>query len=98
MFKKFSSQIIFFQAVAQNFFSAFQCKKIIVSDEGREKVVKVIIKEDGKENIEVYEGKAAEEYLEKLESEKEIEVNVDIKGKDCKKIKNIIIEKGEKTE
>lgn len=68
-------------------------KKVIVSDEGGKKFVKVTTNEDGKENIEIYEGKAANEYLEKMKSEKEIEVNVDIKEEDGKKVKKIIIEK-----
>jgi len=68
-------------------------KKVIVSDAGGKKIVKVTTNEDGKENIEVYEGKAADEYLEKMKSEKEIEVNVDIKEEDGKKVKTIIIEK-----
>ena len=68
-------------------------KKVIVSEENDKKVVTVTTKEDGKENIEVYEGKAAEEYLERVKSENEIEVNVDIKEEDGKKVKKIIIEK-----
>jgi hypothetical protein len=65
----------------------------MVSDDGGKKVVKVTTNEDGKENIEIYEGKAADEYLEKMKSENEIEVNVDIKEEDGKKVKKIIIEK-----
>jgi hypothetical protein len=68
-------------------------KKVIVSGESNKKVVKVTTKEDGKENIEIYEGKAADEYLEKMKSEKEIEVNVDVNEEDGKKVKKIIIEK-----
>jgi hypothetical protein len=68
-------------------------KKVIVSGEGDKKVVNVTINEDGKESIEVYEGKAADEYLEKMKSEKEIQVNVDVKEKDGKKVKKIVIEK-----
>ena len=68
-------------------------KKVIVSGEGDKKVVNVTINEDGKETIEVYEGKAADEYLEKMKSGKEIEVNVDVKEEDGKKIKKIVIEK-----
>ena len=67
-------------------------KKVMVSDNGGKKIVKVTTNEDGKENIEVYEGKAADEYLEKMKSD-EIEVNVDIKEEDGKKIETIIIEK-----
>lgn len=68
-------------------------KKVIVTNEGDKKVVKVTTTENGKENIEVYEGKAADEYLEKMKSENEIKVNVDIKEEDGKKIKKIVIEK-----
>ena len=68
-------------------------KKVIVSGEGDNKVVNVTINEDGKESIEVYEGKAADEYLEKMKSEKEIQVNVDVKEEDGKKVKKIVIEK-----
>ena len=68
-------------------------KKVIVSGEGDKKVVNVTINEDGKESIEVYEGKAADEYLEKMKSEKEIQVNVDVKEEDGKKVKKIVIEK-----
>lgn len=68
-------------------------KKVIVSNENGKKVVKVTINKDGKENIEVFEGKAADEYLDKMKSEKEIEINVDIKKEDGKKVKTIIIEK-----
>lgn len=68
-------------------------KKVMVSDDGGKKVVKVTTNEDGKENIEIYEGKAADEYLDKMKSENEIEVNVDIKEEDGKKVKKIIIEK-----
>jgi hypothetical protein len=68
-------------------------KKVIVSEDGEEKIVKVTTNEDGKENIEIYEGKAADEYLEMMKSEKEIEVNVDVKEEDDKKVKTIIIEK-----
>jgi hypothetical protein len=67
-------------------------KKVIVSDEGGKKVVKVTTTEDGKENIEIYEGKAADEYLEKMKSENDIEVNVDVKEEE-KTVKKIIIEK-----
>jgi multidrug efflux pump subunit AcrA (membrane-fusion protein) len=58
----------------------------MVSDDGGKKVVKVTTNEDGKENIEIYEGKAANEYLEKMKSENEIEVNVDVKEENGKKV------------
>ncbi len=74
-------------------------KKVIVSNEGGEKIVKVTINEDGKENIEVYEGKAADEYFEKMKSEKECDVKIE-NGPNCcdKKHKEIIIKKEKKTE
>lgn len=68
-------------------------KKVIVSDDDGKKVVKVTTNENGKQNIEIYEGKAADEYLEKMKSKNEIEVNVDVKEENGKKIKKIIIEK-----
>ena len=68
-------------------------KKVIVSDDGGKKMVKITTNEDGKENIEIYEGKAADEYLEKMKSDNEIEVNVEVKEEDGKKVKTIIIEK-----
>ena len=68
-------------------------KKVMVSDDGGKKIVKVTTNEDGKENIEIYEGTAADEYLEKMKSENEIEVNVDVKEEDGQKVKTIIIEK-----
>lgn len=68
-------------------------KKVIVSDDGGKKIVKVTTNKNGKENIEIYEGKATDEYLEKMKSENEIEVNVDVKEENGKKVKKIIIEK-----
>ncbi len=72
-------------------------KKIIVTNDDGKKIVKVTTNENGKEDVEVYEGKAAEEYLDKMKDEKEIEVQVDVnKDSKGKKIKKIIIEKEEK--
>jgi hypothetical protein len=68
-------------------------KRINVEVIDDSKVVTVTTIEDGKENIEVFEGKAAEEYLEKMKNENEIKVNVEVKEKDGKKVKKIIIEK-----
>ena len=73
-------------------------KRVIVSENDGEKIVKITTTEEGKENIEVFEGKVAEEYLEKMKSDKEIEVNVDIKEENGKKVKKIIIEKELKSE
>lgn len=74
-------------------------KKVIVSNDGGEKVVKVTISKDGKENIEVYEGKAADEYLDCMKSDKEFDVKLH-DGPNCcsKKHKKIIIENEKKTE
>ncbi len=72
-------------------------KKVIVTNDDGKKLVKVTTNENGKENIEVYEGKAADEYLDKMKDEKEIDVKVDVdKDSKGKKIKKIIIEKEEK--
>lgn len=68
-------------------------KKVIVSGENDKKVVEVTTTENGKENIEIYEGKAADDYLEKMKSDKDIEFNYDIKEENGKKVKKIIIEK-----
>ena len=68
-------------------------KKVIVSNEGGEKVVTVTINEDGKENIEVYEGKAADEYLEKMKSDEHCKIKIDDSNCCNEKHKKIIIEK-----
>jgi hypothetical protein len=74
-------------------------KRVIVTNDDGKKVVTVTTKENGKENIEVFDGKAAEEYLEKMKSEKEFDFKVDVdKDSKHKKIKKIIIEKKEDTE
>ena len=67
-------------------------KRIIIDNDDAEKVVKVIIDENGKESIEIYEGKAAEDYLDKLESEEQIEIEIDKKD-EGQKTRKIIIEK-----
>ncbi len=68
-------------------------KKVVVSDDSGKKIVKVTTNKDGKDNIEIYEVKAADEYLEKMKSDNEIEVNVDVLEEDGKKVKQIIIQK-----
>ncbi len=74
-------------------------KRINVEVKDDSKVVTVTTIEDGKENIEVFEGKAAEEYLEKMKSEHDFDGNIDVnKDTKHKKIKKIIIEKEEETE
>jgi len=72
-------------------------KRIIIDNNDAEKVVKVIIDENGKESIEIYEGKAAEDYLDKLESEEQIEIEIDKKD-EGQKTRKIIIEKKIETE
>ena len=69
-------------------------KRIEVEIKNDSKTVTVITNKDGKENIEVYEGNAADEYLEKMKSDKEVKVKVDVdKNSSKKKIKKIIIDK-----
>ena len=69
-------------------------KRIEVEIKDNSKTVTVITKKDGKENIEVYEGKAADDYLEKMKSDKEVKVKVDVdKNSSKKKVKKIIIDK-----
>jgi len=66
--------------------------KVEIKDDS--KTVTVITKKDGEENIEVYEGKAADEYLEKMKSDKEVKVKVGVdKNSSKKKVKKIIIDK-----
>ena len=73
-------------------------KEINVTGDDGNKVVTVTTNEDGKENIEVYEGKAAEEYLDKINDEKCSDEKDEHKDTDCKKMKKIIIEKKDKSE
>jgi hypothetical protein len=68
-------------------------KKVIVSNENGKKVVKVTINEDGKENIEIFEGKAADEYLDKMKSDDHCKIKINDSGCCDKKHKKIIIEK-----
>ena len=70
-------------------------KKVKVEVEDGNKKVTVTTKENGEEKTEVYEGKEADEYLEKMKSEnKDLDISID---KDGKKVKKIII-KTEKDE
>ncbi len=72
-------------------------KKVKVEIEDDNKKVTVTTKENGEEKTEVYEGKEAEEYLDKMKSEND---DIDImikKNSDDKKVKKIII-KTEKKE
>ena len=68
-------------------------KKVIISKDDRKRVVTVTINEDGKENIEVYEGKAADEYLEKMKSDEHCKIKIDDSNCCNEKHKKIIIEK-----
>jgi len=72
-------------------------KKVKVEVENGNKKVTVTTKENGEEKIEIYEGKEADEYLEKMKSENDdfdIMIN---KDSEDKKVKKIII-KTEKEE
>jgi len=67
-------------------------KKVKVEVEDGNKTVTVTTKENGEEKTEVYEGKEADEYIEKMKSENgEINISVD-ESTDGKKVKKIIIE------
>jgi len=67
-------------------------KKEKVEVEDGNKTVTVTTKENGEEKTEVYEGKEADEYIEKMKSENgEINISVD-ESTDGKKVKKIIIE------
>ena len=71
-------------------------KKVMVTENDGKKLVTVTTNENGKENVEVYEGKAADEYLDKLQKENDLDIKVNIDN--SKKLKKIIIEKKEKKE
>ena len=66
-------------------------KKVKVEIENGDKKVTVTTKENGEEKTEVYEGKEADEYLEKMKSEND-DLDIKIKKEDGKKVKKIIIE------
>jgi len=67
-------------------------KKVKVEVEDGIKTVTVTTKENGEEKTEVYEGKEADEYIEKMKSENgEINISVD-ESTDGKKVKKIVIE------
>jgi len=67
-------------------------KKVKIEVEDGNKTVTVTTKENGEEKTEVYEGKEADEYIEKMKSENgEINISVD-ESTDGKKVKKIIIE------
>ena len=65
-------------------------KKINVVVEDGNKKVSVTTKENGEEKTEVYEGKEADEYLEKMDAESD-ELNILIEKENGKKVNKIII-------
>lgn len=68
-------------------------KKVKVEAEDGNKKVTVTTTENGEEKVEIYEGKEADEYLEKMKSEND-DFNISInKKEDGKKVKKIIIKK-----
>jgi hypothetical protein len=66
-------------------------KKINVVVEDGNKKVTVTTKENGEEKTEVYEGKEADEYLEKMDAESD-ELDIMIEKENGKQVKKIIIE------
>lgn len=73
-------------------------KKVKVEIEDGNKKVTVTTKENGEEKTEVYEGKEAEEYIEKMKAEnKDFNISID-DNKDGKKVKKIIIETDKEVE
>lgn len=73
-------------------------KKVKVEIEDGNKKVTVTTKENGEEKTEVYEGKEAEEYIEKMKAEnKDFNISIE-ENKDGKKVKKIIIETDKEVE
>lgn len=67
-------------------------KKVKVEVEDGNKTVTVTTKENGEEKTEVYSGKEADEYIEKMKAEnKDFDISIESKT-DGKKVKKIIIE------
>ena len=67
-------------------------KKVKVEVEDGNKTVTVTTKENGEEKTEVYSGKEADEYIEKMKAEnKDFDISIENKA-DGKKVKKIIIE------
>ncbi|MBK9097943.1 MAG: hypothetical protein IPM14_07460 [bacterium] len=67
-------------------------KKVKVEVEDGNKTVTVTTKENGEEKTEVYSGKEADEYIEKMKAEnKDFDISIE-KKTDGKKVKKIIIE------
>jgi hypothetical protein len=73
-------------------------KKVKVEVEDGNKTVTVTTKENGEEKTEVYSGKEADEYIEKMKAEND-DFDISIESKtDGKKVKKIIIETEKETE
>jgi hypothetical protein len=73
-------------------------KKVKVEIEDGNKKVTVTTKENGEEKTEIYEGKEAEEYIEKMKAEnKDFNISIE-ENKDGKKVKKIIIETDKEVE
>jgi hypothetical protein len=73
-------------------------KKVKVEVEDGNKTVTVTTKENGEEKTEVYSGKEADEYIEKMKAEnKDFDISIESKA-DGKKVKKIIIETEKETE
>lgn len=74
-------------------------KRIVANDDSGKKSVKVITKENGQENIQIYEGKAADQYLENTGNENLTDIDSsNSKDSNNKKIEKIIIEEKQKAE
>ena len=56
--------------------------KVEVQDEDGKKIVTVTTNEDGEERVETFEGKKADEYLDKMEKEHEMIIDVDVDSDD----------------
>lgn len=68
-------------------------KRVVVTEDNGNKIVTVTTDEDGKENIEIFKGKAADEFLEQMNSETKCNAKNEDDGCCSKKHKKIIIEK-----
>ncbi len=68
-------------------------KRVVVTEDNGNKIVTVTTNEDGKENIEIFKGKAADEFLEQMNSETKCKAKNEDDGCCSKKHKKIIIEK-----
>lgn len=74
-------------------------KRIVANNDSGKKSVKVITKENGQEKIQIYEGKAADQYLEKTGNENFRDIDSsNNKDLNDRKIEKIIIEEKQKAE